>query len=370
MSWRCIHANPLETLKEQEHPDDYPAYWVQGAAVEEQLEQSVSKGQALRMTESEARRKYGNKLVVRLLFDGTHGVPVNSSIKVRDQDRGPAAPDVKRVLRQLASQPGRKFGFKLAVKDAHRLISISPEDWHFLACRVEKGKHVYTNTAGTFGGASAAYWWSRVATAAVRGAHCVSRHVLATWLLLVADDPAMLFHNGRMRESVLQVLVYLRVTGFPLSWKKFAGGEVLHWVGYELLLSEAALGLSTSRALWLEGWYTRLLTAQCRCRSSRRDWVRQRSCAAHWTTTDLSWHHSTLSQPDPPASVKPLPLYALVTLECLRQKIRQRRHCECGLLRTSWNEAWRADARADAGGQRKMNMERSPPGSRHGSRSR
>ena len=51
-----------------------------------------------------------------------------------------------------------------------------------------------------------------------------------------------------------------------------------------------------------------------------------------------------------PASVKPLPLYALVTLEYLRQKIRQRRRCECGLRRTSWDEAWRVDAHADEKG--------------------
>ena len=47
--------------------------------------------------------------MVRLLFDGTHGVPVNRSIRVRDQDKGPAAPDVKCVLRQLAIQLGKEI---------------------------------------------------------------------------------------------------------------------------------------------------------------------------------------------------------------------------------------------------------------------
>ena len=200
---------------------------------------SVQKGQGLKLSETEARRKFGRKLVVaslgaqwksgakesgdlvgRLLFDGTHGVPVNSSVRVRDQDRGPAAQDVKRVLRELASRPRRKFGFKVNVKDAHRLIPVNPEDWHLVACRSERGKHVYVNETGTFGVASAAYWWSRVATVAIRRAHYVLGHELSAWLLLVADDLAMLFHNGKMRESVLLVLVFLRVVGFPLSWKK------------------------------------------------------------------------------------------------------------------------------------------------------
>ena len=77
----------------------------------------------MKLTEEEAREKYGDSLVVsslgaqvkngaketedltvRWLFDGTHGVPVNAVIRVRDQDRSPAAP----VLRQLANNSGPK----------------------------------------------------------------------------------------------------------------------------------------------------------------------------------------------------------------------------------------------------------------------
>ena len=61
-------------LPEQENPEAHRAYWGQGAdndnyasakefleTVEEQLEQSVSKGQAVKLTEAEARRKYGRR---------------------------------------------------------------------------------------------------------------------------------------------------------------------------------------------------------------------------------------------------------------------------------------------------------------------
>ena len=168
--------------------------------MKEQLEVSVVKGQALKFTEAEARLKYGDSLVVaslgaqvkkgatetgdltvRLLFDGTH---VGSN--QRDQDRSPAAPDIKRVIRQLADHVGPKFGFKVDVKDAHRLVPIKPWDWHLLACRCELSKEVYVNKTETFGVASAAYWWSRVATAA-RGAHYLLGRELASWLLLVAE---------------------------------------------------------------------------------------------------------------------------------------------------------------------------------------
>ena len=113
---------------------------------------------------------------------------------------------------------------------------------------------MYVNTTGTFGVASAACWWSRVATAAVRGAHHVLAPELASWMLLVADDLAVLMTHGRIPEKVLMILTYPRVMGFPLSWKKLAGGENLLWVGYELILKNSSLGLSEPR-----GWYTRLL---------------------------------------------------------------------------------------------------------------
>ena len=143
-------------LKEQEDPEAYQ--WFEPArggnnkncssaaeldeAVEDQLEESVTKGQAFRLTPEEACDWYGNKLVIaslgaqvksgskesgdlkiRLLFDGTHGFPVNKNIRVRDQDRALAAPYLKSVLRLLAGQTGPKFGFKV-----DGLVPIKPCD--------------------------------------------------------------------------------------------------------------------------------------------------------------------------------------------------------------------------------------------------
>ena len=102
-----------------------------------------------------------------------------------------------------------------------------PCHWHLLTCGNEKGKEVHINKTGTFGVAGTASWWSRVATAAVRGAHHLLGHELALWLLLVADDLSMIVSHSRNRESVLLVKVFLRVMDFPLSWKKLAGGEIL-----------------------------------------------------------------------------------------------------------------------------------------------
>ena len=54
----------------------------------------------------------GPQVVVRVLFDGTHGVSINSRIRVKDQVRTPAAPDVKRYLREISKQTVPPLGFK------------------------------------------------------------------------------------------------------------------------------------------------------------------------------------------------------------------------------------------------------------------
>ena len=156
--------------------------------VERELRESVKLGFALEMTEVEARNKLGTGLVVaslgaqvkelqgdqvklRLLFDGTHGVPVNERIRVCDRDRMPSAPDIKKVLRCVAQEKGVLVGIKLDVKNAHRLVPIAPCDWHLLCCRARKGGPLFVNRSGTFGVASAAYWWGRLAAAVVRLIH-------------------------------------------------------------------------------------------------------------------------------------------------------------------------------------------------------
>ena len=157
-------------------------------AVEKQLRESVDKHQAITLSDEEANRCHGSKLVIaslgamikddsgpdlkiRLLFDGTHGVSINTLIRVRDQDRTPAAPDVRRLLRERAKASGCPFGLKIDVKHAHRLVPIAQQDWHLLSCPSGPGRPLYVNTTKTFRVASAAYWWGRLAGAAVRLIH-------------------------------------------------------------------------------------------------------------------------------------------------------------------------------------------------------
>ena len=124
------------------------------------------------------------------------------------------------------------------------------------------------------------------------------------------------------------------------------------WVGYELVLKISSLGLSESRAQWLVGWCTRLLRDRSvQMQEFQEAWGGQRSFVVRWTTIARSWLRCMLlRQGMAPHSVKPLSLYVLVTLEYLKTKILQRRHCPCALQRRNWKKAWRVDAHADENG--------------------
>ena len=91
------------------------------------MHDQASRGQIIVMTESEARSKYpnlvvaslgaqrkqkpGGKVTARVLFDGTHGLCVNTKTRLRDQERAPICFGLKtfdeRESQESASSPSR-----------------------------------------------------------------------------------------------------------------------------------------------------------------------------------------------------------------------------------------------------------------------
>ena len=87
-----------------------------------------------------------------------------------------------------------------------------------------------------------------------------------------------------------------------------------------MVLTEASLGLSASRARWLEGWYSRLL----RDRSVQMQEFQEGLGRAAFVWGALDYDRPILvplyafAARHAPGSVEPLPLYVLVTVEYLR----------------------------------------------------
>ena len=169
-------ASQVDPLDYLEHAPDKEGIWRRNCSTLQAFEQQVlevmydqsSRGQNHRsegeggegqvselgdrftrcITQGEARRKVS----ARVLFDGTHGLCVNSRKRVRDQERAPIAADLKRSMRDKAKVDELTFALPADVTDAIHL-----DDWHYLGCQVIPGGDVYVNIVGTFGIASASY---------------------------------------------------------------------------------------------------------------------------------------------------------------------------------------------------------------------
>ena len=111
------------------------------------------------------KEKPGGQITARVLLDGTNGLEVNKRTQVRDQERAPIAADLRRSTRAKAARGETTFAVTADVSEAHRQVPIHPQDWRLLGCQVRLGGDVFINTVGTFGVASASYYWSRISAA-------------------------------------------------------------------------------------------------------------------------------------------------------------------------------------------------------------
>ena len=187
----------------------------------------------------------------RVIHDATHGLAVNSKIRVLDQIRSPTATDVRRAIQGL---PGAFFALTGDLARAHRLVKIDQQDWRFLACRTGvKPNTVWINMVGTFGVASAAYHWSRLMSGLGRAAYYLHGKLALSQLVYVDDLLWIAGEKGAL-EHVVLIIFFYTLLGLPFSWKKFRGGLVCSWVGFEVSLAERSLGLTAARAEWLCNW--------------------------------------------------------------------------------------------------------------------
>ena len=352
--WRLPkQMDPLDYLEDHSANDavwrlNYSSLEEHSDSVLEVLVDQANRGQVLRLSEEEARRRYPNLTVAslgarkkekpggvisaRVLFDDTHGIAVNHRTRVRDQERAPIAADLKRIMREksIAEQP--TFALSADVTEAHRQVPIAPQDWHLLGCQVRPGGEVFVNTVGTFGVASASYYWSRVATAIGRLCQYIPASSANTWHLLVADDYHLEAGGTEYRASIISFFVLCAVIGVPLAWKKTAGGDTVSWVGFELLHRSYKIGLSEKRAQWFQRWTRETADSGYVHMSAFEEGlgrIMYVASALEFERPFLSPLYRFLTL-HPRGSVRRLPAYVIFVLRYLADRIQESRHYDCG----------------------------------------
>ena len=240
-----------------------------GPEVEKSLEEAFAKeeadGRMFPLSLAEAQSRYpGDTLRIaaqavipkpdqdfRVVHDGTHGVQVNNQIVMLDRLESPGAREVSAIQKLgVVSDEKVLFGLVGDVKKAHRRYLHHPEHWGVLACRTRGDSSVvWVNRTGTFGVASAAYWFARIIGLVGR----LSLRVLLqsfVFMLIYADDLHVL-SGGRDRWLNLWMSLALLCMQGPFSERKWRGGLQLDWVGYWIDYGPFKLGISEKRCLWI-----------------------------------------------------------------------------------------------------------------------
>ena len=229
--------------------DNYKSAEENSVDIERQVAEEVDRGSIIKISLKEAEKRYAGRLaiaalgavpkeqgssVVRIVHDGSYSVDVNHRIKVRDRMRFPTVDDASGVLMHLEDQAEEerglvRFSMLYDVARAHKLLPVKEKDWGLQAFRLpgkeeEMKEEVFLHTRGTFGIASAAYWWQRLAAGIVRLGHVLAGVELGILHLLFADDGWMVATGGFFWRKLLFWLFILDLLEVPLSWKKVRGG--------------------------------------------------------------------------------------------------------------------------------------------------
>ena len=156
--------------------------------------------------------------------------------------------------------------------------------------------------------------------------HRCDRH--ESWHMLVADDYHLETSGCDYRPALFVFFVLCATAGGPLSWNMAAEGDIVSWVGFELLHRFQQLGISQRRAEWFSRSTRYVATAKLFPHGQVRGGPRQR--CMFWGALDYERHflvppHKVLTI-HPRGSVRRVPAYILSYLSL---QTRDSTHCAC-----------------------------------------
>ena len=208
---------------------------------------------------------------------------------------------------------------------------------------------MHLNKRGTYGIASAAYWWGRLAAMVHRALLYTTSSACPVWALLFADDWDICAQAPDLAKHWLLSLWVLELFQVPIQWRKCKGGHTYTWVGYEKCLQEFHLGISARRAAWIEQWMSRTLEQGRITRKEMQEAVGRLVFvygALSWDRPFLAPLFAFIHTGDLHVST-PLPLFVKSILFWLRARLRQRRSFPCHIDHQWRGSLMRVDAKAE-----------------------
>ena len=263
-TWRRYEEE--DRCGESSWKENYKSASENAKGIRKQFEEEESLGMLVRVSRADAEAEWGDKLAIaglaaiakgedswRVIHDGTHAVKVNPKIKVRDLVRYPSVAEQRRILEDTRDRPSPHFIFKGDISKAHRRVRVRRSDWGQQACRLDQPDEIWLNTVGTFGIASAGYYWTRAISVIARTLMAIMDNE-EWWQLLFVDDFSWTFTGEHFLRNVLFVVYFYCVLRVPFAWKKFAGGHEFEWVGFWINIDTLSAGISEKRKTWVLKW--------------------------------------------------------------------------------------------------------------------
>jgi hypothetical protein len=361
----------LESIADEEEgywPNNYSTSMGLRDKLKEHCDKEEGEEMIKTMTLKEAKGRWPDRLQIaaigsveqpgkdnRFTHDATHGVLVNYFIKPRDQPKSPIGGDVRRFIREIEEEKEVAFSLLLDVSRAHRRILVDERDWGLQgfttseAAPVHDDDEVKVNQVGTYGLASAAYWWARLCALIIRTCHYLMGPVFKSWAMVFADDAKITGVGSDFDIQILVMLAILLMLKVPIKWEKAAGGLEFEWVGYWLDLRRFQAGISVKRADWLQAWIRDTLKSKHLRKQELTEVMGRWSFTANMLD-DLkpylgplyAWN-SALAESNEPRRI---PAMIRLLLQFLGDILRETRLAPCKEVSADEGEYFRADARA------------------------
>lgn len=336
--------------------------------LERQFAEEEAAGRMKAISVAEAKRLYtGDALRIaaqgilekpdgtyRIVHDGTHGVHLNNEIKVQDKMDNPGPRELACIMdTSLASDERVIFAVNGDISKAHRRVRIRAEDWGVQAAKTSKHSNtVWLNKVGTFGVASAAFWWSRLMGLIGRFAFAIS---LQDWLFILTfvDDLHIAVGGQNRWLTFWRVIACLEMVGVPFSYKKFTGGFQVDYVGFWMDYARFEIGMSEKRTNWLIRFVDELESSGWLVQVRRFQEFHGRlgfaSQILPWIRPLLAPGYSWLAAVGKGSTLKLPELVALVCLYIRNKLAAGLRRYPCGITEKPLGELFRTDAKCEDG---------------------